>query len=446
VDASGAIQNVVSVRSTDASTLYVFGIDYAIASTGPYRTYGITVLSGGALTAGASVIVAYNKFVMNETVTYRTDTLTLTGTTAVALQNAGIITNTWLPASYGDTALLLDGWSQTSSAETGLVGAGVAAADRYIKVSYTSGSTTTIGILNQDFTLTTDTSGNASIARVSGSKFPDGTSVTVNYYTTEVLSLATQYPTYVQQAITAISASKHAAADVLVKAMVPSDVDITVVVNLSPNVTPDTVDGRIRTVISNFLANADTTMAQSALISKIQGVSGVASLQLPLTKCAKSDGSYSIGEVITTGTGWNALSSDTNFELLTLPANSFITANPVLENPTIPSGGKPNAYVGLLYEGQGYTRASSITAFLTTPAPAFYIIGAGDEINSAITLNSTYAGKILVTLPSGIASPSLLSFRCTYQVWGAASANDLSVSSTEYLAPGTVNLLYTSGT
>jgi hypothetical protein len=228
--------------------------------------------------------------------------------------------------------------------------------------------------------------------------------------------------------------------------MVASDVDITMVINLTSAVTPDAVDGQIRTVITNTLNNADTSMAQSVLSANVQGVQGVASIQFPLVKCAKSDGSYSIGEVITTGTVWNRLTSDTNFQSLTLPANSWITANPALQNPTIPSGGKPNAYVGLLYEGQGYTRANSIQQFLTTPAPAFYIIGSGDQISSALPLNSTYEGKILVSLPSGIANPGLLAFRVTYQVFGASTASDISVSSTEYLAPGHINILYSSGT
>lgn len=438
--------NVLSVRSTDSSTLYAFGVDYSIVATAPYRTYGIVPLAGGALSAGMQVIVAYNKYVLVETLTYQTDTLTLSGTTATPLLNGGFVQNSWLPASYGNTTLLLDGWNAEQTAESGLVGAGVVAADRYIKVVYTNGQSTTVCLMGQDFSLSVDTSGNASIARISGGAIPDGASVTINYFTNEVFTLATQYPTYVQQAVNAIAATQHAAANVLVKAMVGSPVDITMVINLEDNVTPDTVDGRIRSVITILLNNADLSLAQSVLVGQVQAVSGVSSIQFPLPKCAKSDGSYSIGEVITTGTAWNPLSADTSFATVSVPSNSWITANPVLQNSTIPSGGPPNAYVGLLYEGQEYTRCLSIQQFLTSAAPSFYIIGTGDSISSALPLNSTYSGKILVRLPPNVTNPALLAFRATYQVWGMTGSQDIAVSSTEYLVPGTVNLLYNSGT
>jgi hypothetical protein len=177
----------------------------------------------------------------------------------------------------------------------------------------------------------------------------------------------------------------------------------------------------------------------------VQQITGVTGIQLPLVKCAKADGSYDIGFVIPTGTAWNPLASDVSFETLTLPAHSFITAEPVLQNSTIPGGGQPNAYVGLLYEGQAYTRCLSIASFLASSAPSFYIIGTGDQISSKLPLNSTYAGRILVSIPAGVANPGLLAFRCTYQCYGEKGPMDISTSSTEYLTVGSINLLYTAG-
>ncbi len=444
LNAAGQPTNILSVLSSDLSTLYTSGVDYSIIPFGPYHQYAITVLAGGALSAGTQVVVGYNKFVLNEILNYETDTLTLDSTTATALLNNGFVDNTWLPASHGNTTLLLDGYSATG-ASTGLVGAGVAPSMRYIKVSFNNGATTVVGLEGQDFVLTVDsTTGSTSIARITGGAIPDGQVVTVNYFTTEVFVVTTDYPTYVQQTIDALAPTQHADCDLLVKAMVESPVDITLLINLESNVSPATVDGTIRTLIGLTLNNANTNLAQSVLSGQVQSVPGVASIPFPLVKCAKSDGSYDIGYVITTGTVWNPLASDTAFATQTLPANAFITAAPVLQNPTIPSGGLPNAYVGLLYEGQPFARCLSIAQFLTSTVPSFYIIGTNDSISSALPLNSTYAGRLLITVPPTLANPGLQAYRCTYQVFGASGATDISVASTEYLSAGSINLLYAS--
>lgn len=442
----GAPLNILSVRSSDSSILYEYGVDYTIVATAPYRTYGIQLLTGGSIVPGSTVLAGYNQYLLSEKITYQTDTLTLTGTTASSLLNPGFIRNSWLPASYGNTTLLLDGYS--NSPQNGLVGAGTAPADRYIKVSFTNGLTQQLVTTNQgqDFQLSVNSlTGTATIARVAGGKIPDSTSVTVNYFTSEVFSLATEYPTYVQQAITAVDQFKHAAADVLVKAMVESPVDITMLVNLAPNVTPESIDGRIRTALGIALDNAQATAAQSVLVASVQALTGVTSIQLPLEKCAKSDGSYVIGSVLPTGTPWIPLAQDSAFQGLTaLPANAYITVNPFLANQTIPSGGLPNAYVGLLYEGQSFTRCLSIQQFLAASGPSFYIIGTDDQIAASLPLNSTYAGKILIIVPATVANPALQPYRVTYQCFGNAGVSDITVASPEYLSPGNINILYSS--
>jgi hypothetical protein len=444
VSSNGTPLNILSVRSTDLSTVYTYGVDYGIVPAGSYRQYAITVLAGGVLTAGTSVIVAYNKFSLVEKLAYQTDTLALEGTTPTPLSNLGFVYNSWLPASYGNTTLLLDGYNGPDVAPTGLMGASVAPASRYIKVTY--GSDERVATETQDFQLIVNpASGVTTLARVTGGAIPDGGSVTVNYFTNEVFTVATEYPTYVQQAITALDAKKHAGSDLLVKAMVASPVDVTMVVSLAANASVTTVDPIIRTSLDLVIGNEDTSMTQSSLVSAVQQITGVTGIQLPLVKCAKADGSYDIGFVIPTGTAWNPLASDVSFETLTLPAHSFITAEPVLQNSTIPGGGQPNAYVGLLYEGQAYTRCLSIASFLASSAPSFYIIGTGDQISSKLPLNSTYAGRILVSIPAGVANPGLLAFRCTYQCYGEKGPMDISTSSTEYLTVGSINLLYTAG-
>ena len=451
VNSAGQLQNILSVRSADLSTVYTFGLDYTLVAAGRYHTYALQVLNDqtGAprIPLGTNtVIVAYYRFLLRESVTLQTDNLTLSGSTPTPLSHGGFIYNSWLPASHGDTTLLLDGYVSPTLAYTGLLGAGVPAASRYIKVTYNNGVAAVVMIEGKDFTLSVDpVTGNAALTRVLGGSLPDGGAVTVLYFTAEVFTIQTEYPAYVQELVSAVAGMKHAGADVLVKAMVASAVDVTMNVVLSSTATADAVDGTIRTVISNVIDSSTVGLFQSELISQVQGILGITNVVLPLLKCAKADGSYDIGVVIPTGTPWVKLSADTLFQPLLPNASAFISAAVIVPNPTIPSGGPPNTYVGWLYEGQSYRRALSVQDFLGSSGPSFYIIGANDSINAALPIPSVYEGRVLLYTPSTVPDPSALPYRLTYQIFGAASADDISTASCEYLVTGAVQINYVAG-
>jgi hypothetical protein len=539
VDINGNLGNVVSVLSSDQSTLYGFGTDYALASIGAYHTYGIkplqvtvqvtaiqilgtssqavftcnnlfgvgatvtvnnlttpelatlfpssTVLTvtssngssftvtftsslnttpiattgtvaGSTIQNNQQILVTYNKFEVAENLTFVSgESQTLSGTAFSTLNNQGFVYNTWLPESYGNTTLTLDGATLNSdgtvnlSLSTGLVGALIPHDNRYIKVTYNG----TVMVENQDYVLVVAAvSGTAAIARsaanIGTTRIPDGAAVSVSYFITEAFTFATEYPAFVEILANQIATTKHAAADVLVKAMVANPVDVSMTVTLQANASADVVDPIIRSTIDLVLDNANASLYQSEIVQQVMGVTGVQTVNLPLTKCAKSDGSYDIGVVIPTGTTWIPLSSDPAFAGSTTPANSFITQKPVLPDSTMPSGGTPEAFVGLLYQGQAYTRTNSIQQFLTTAAtPAtlssagsFYIIGTNDRINATTALSSAYNQKVIVTVPATVKNPSLLSFFVTYQVYGAGGASDIILSSTEYVTPGNVTISY----
>jgi hypothetical protein len=57
VDQNGNIGNILSVRSTDLSTLYTFGPggDYTIVTTGPYRSYGLALRQASATITAISI-------------------------------------------------------------------------------------------------------------------------------------------------------------------------------------------------------------------------------------------------------------------------------------------------------------------------------------------------------------------------------------------------------
>ena len=540
IDPNGVIGDVLSVRSMDLSILYANGVDYAIVSTGPYHTYGLSLLpvianvtqvaiSGNVLTAmcandfltgavltfstmatatflsgqtvtvassnGTSftavytyagtygptqdtgtvtgysiqdnqqVVVSYNKFDLNENLSFASaEVQTLNGTTYSTLANSGFVRNTWLPESWNRFGLTTDG---------SLVAAGVSHDSRYIKVMYNG----TVMVENVDFVLNVNAvSGLASIARnLSGSvspptvtsRIPDGGAVLVSYFYTEVFDVATEFPSFVPILANQLASSKAAAASVIIKAMVANPIDITLAVSLSSGVSSSTMDPVIRTAIDRVLDNAPAggTLYQSAIVSAIQAITGVQSVVIPLIKCAKSDGSYDIGVVIPTGTAWIPLGQDPLFSqyfgssnALPVPSNSFISSSAVLPDLTFPSGGPPAAFVGLLYQGQEYSRAYSPLDFITRAAISppisssqngfFYIIGSGDQIawtatsgNQSIPL-SGHQQRVVITIPADTSTPSLRSYFVTYTVEGEGSAKDVTLSSTEYFTPGRVTILY----
>ena len=317
-------QTVVAATSTGTAFTATYShADYpAAADTG--------TATGSALVDGTSYVVAYNKFVLSENLSFASgEAQTLNGSIANTLDNQGFVYNTWLPFTYG-TAFVnpvedtVDGTSLVS--DTDLIAALVPYDGRYIKVTFDGD----VMLENVDFILAVDpVSGAAAIRRNTAtngtSRIADGGQVLVSYFYNEAFIVATKFPSFVPLLANKIATFKHAAADVVVKAMVANPVDVTMTVILRPGITADTLDPQIRTAIDQVLDTAETTLYQSELVGKVQAITGVQSVELPLVKCAKSDGSYDIGVVIPTGTAWTPLRQDPAFSALPVPGNSFIT-------------------------------------------------------------------------------------------------------------------------
>jgi hypothetical protein len=456
VDANGNPEGILSVLSSDLSTLFTLGVDYSIVAAGPYRSYALNILAGSAIVPGVStqVVVAFNQFLLRETVTLQTDQITLTGTTPMPLSQQGFVDNSWLPANHGNTTLLLNGQSVNGAPPTGLIGAGVAPADRFILVQFNNGQNTITCINGPDFTLDiTPGTGAVTIARVIGGQIPSGGTVSVTYFFVETLQIATEFPAFVEQVSTAINKMRAAGADIVIKAMVQNAIDLQFNVVLKPNATIESVDGPLRTQCALAIQAAQATQtqamrtvtfSQSSLIALLQSVPGVQSIDLPLEKCARADGSYDIGVVIPTGTTWLPLSGDVSFSGLSLPPNSFISQAQLLPDPTIPSGGTPEQFVGFSIESQEFRRALSVQDFLTSTTNSFYFIGTDDEINADLPLPNTESQKILICTPGSTANPSLNSYFATYAVFGASSSDDITVVAPEVLVPGSIGIFYTT--
>ena len=465
---SGQTVIVATASPTQFTATYPHA-PYASATDSGFAT-------GSAIQNFEQVVVTYNKFAVYERPSLiQGEQQILIGVIPSPLNNAfSFVDNIWLPESYAPGVpvyppdqyhtLTLDGWDGLYNTtdggldvtgSTGLVGVQVPYLNRYIKVVYNGA----VMRENIDFTLNQNSTTQAwQLTRIGTGGIPDGQTVTISYFATETFTVSTEYPAFVQVLANEIAITKSAAADVLIKAMVASPVDITMTVTLQANTSPEVVDSQIRTAISIVLDNAQGTLYQSELVGQVQAITGVTSVNLPLLRCAKSDGSYDIGVVIPTNTVWIPLAQDPAFTSLGtvgVPANSFITAAKVLSDSTIPSGGQSNAVVDLLYQGQIFRRASSVADFLAnSPAAAhlastavpgsFYIFGENDNVNGTPT--STYDGKIAIVVPQDVTNPGLYSYFVTYQVYDETGATDITVSSTEYLTTGNIVINYVTPT
>jgi hypothetical protein len=467
----GSVVTIEGIPDTPSTNpTYLNGASFTIATSNNAGVTGIcpvqpgvpvsltsltATLTGTRILHGQQLTVGYNQFPISENLTFQTESLQVLAS-GVLLSNTGFVYNVAVPESYGYTALTLDGWNGNfthdsngnitgldTTNSTGLVGNGVPYTSRYIKVVY-NGS---IMRENTDFMLSVDAAtGTAGVARIVGGGIPEGGLCIISYYTNEVFSISTQYPAFVEALVTQIAQTQHACGDVIVKSKLASPVDITLMVVLENNATPETMDPIIRTAVGVCLSNANGTLDQSEIVGQVRALTGVKKVVLPLIKCAKSDGAYDVGVTIPTQTNWIPIGQDPAFAKYTGSSYStfYISANQVLSDSTIPSGGAAGAFVNILDQGDGYTRTMSITEFLTSPPQSFYIIGSNDSINASTPLDYSYSRRVMLHTPVGI-TPALESFLVTYQVYGEGGVSDISISPIEYLSAGRITVLYGTG-
>ena len=420
------------------------GTDYVLVALGPYGHIGIKRTTSSAIPLDTPVLVAFKQYRLRERIALQADTLTLSGTDPVSLTHPGFLKNVWIPVSHGMLQLVEDADIQAHSS--------VPYVQRYMKVFSTDQSTGAVTVYREgyDYSLTVDPVLGPQISRfvANGTVYgniAEGATVSLLYFTAETFTTTFTYPQFLTQLATAIAATKHGGADSLVKAMIPNFVDasLSLTVANTPSSSPTIVDPKVRTAVSLAMSMATKRLNQSDIVRLVSAVPGVLRVNLPLTRMAKADGSYILGEIIPTSTSWVAASQ------LNLPSSLFpnagkawITASPVLACNTVPSGALPNMYAGLLYEGQPYRRCKTLAEFANASDLAFYIIGVDDSLNATTPIASQHYGKVLLNTPGTTASPALKPYRVTYQVYGEATAQDIPISPLEYLLPGQVTISY----
>lgn len=450
MDTFGRIFGINSVRSSDLSTLYSINTDYTIIPTDRNNTFSIQRPPSSRIPLDANILVSYNKYLLHEyCVRVDAEIVGFVGTAPSLLAHPGFVHNVWMPEYYGDTTLSMDGWAANPiNYPLGtLCEAKIPKQNRYIKVTYDNGTGVKVMVEERDYHLTVDSkTGNANLIRIMTGRIPDSGVVKVSYFYNERFSITTGYPGFVEQVSYMVEQTRHAAADVVVKQMTENPVDVILTVELTDSTTPEIMDGRIRTAIGNVLSNVRTKITQAEIIRQVKSLNGVANVNVPLTKFAKSDGALNIGHVITTGTQWIPIMNDPEFASRHFPQNTWISKAPVLEDNTIPSGGLPDEYVGFLYEGESYRRGMSIEDFIANPptdwSGSFYIIGEDDQVDSLHPLDPAYSGRIILITPKYFTDPSVMNFKVTYQVFREGGAKDITLSPTEFLRAGRITIDY----
>lgn len=451
LDSQGLAQGITSVLSLDNATLYSVNQDYTLVCLGQYGRFGIKRTPGSRIPLDVEIKVSFPVYRFLERVTLVTENVTLTGSTYAQLTKRGVVTNSWAPATHGKSELVND---------AALIAAKIPRERRYIKVVNTNVApgASQIMVEGKDFALDIDeATGTVRIARFySDSAFVsaihDNDTVSVSYYAVEVFDVITRYPQFIGQIAERLESTRHAAADVLVKVMQENTVDLDFEVTLKSNATPEIVDRRIRTMIVAAFDNAKGLLSQAEIVRRVKAVPGVANVTVPFRRMAKSDGSYDVGLIIPTNTKWDTISTlgnqDPTFANKSWAARTWVTRNPVLRYKTIPSGGKADSYVGLLYEGEAYKRVMSLNDLRLATDASFYIIGINDRFDQFTPVSSAHWGKIILVTPAPtatrqeISDPGLLAYRVTYQVFGEAGAQDIPMSPTEYLRPGRITIDY----
>jgi len=261
------------------------------------------------------------------------------------------------------------------------------------------------------------------------SKIRSGARVSVDYQANENFLVTYTANSLISQVQTSVDSMKHATADVLVKQAIGNKIDLSMVVVKSGSVDQRFIESdrtimksRIQTSISNYLdkLKMGETFTQSALVDVVRKVPGVKSVQLPLQRMMKRNGSFIPLDDL----------GNLTFEVYQRTSSSGVTSyrtlNSALTYSTTENGGESNLFRAI-YE-------DNITLLLMTN-PNDVAKGPGRAYIQA-------DGKIVVSTKDG-APPQTKNYKAAYYVLYPADeilSHDITTSEIEYLLVDSVSL------
>jgi len=269
----------------------------------------------------------------------------------------------------------------------------------------------TVYLKNSDYLVLSELDGKrVRLARSRNSSIVNGAQLTVYYNYGEILTITYEANQLVKIVQDQIDVSRHITADVLVKQVLETFVDLDISVVLDSDVEELKVISDIRTAVSNAFnkLKVGKSISQSYVISAIEVVSGVASVVVPLTKMVKAKGTQIVREII---------------------ASTFeeYQANVVKSYSTGPGA--------LLNKTSGHLAKDGFYAIFEDDRPLI-LVSSPNDVDSAT--GQGYIGDDGEIIISTIESdpPALHQYTVSYVVSVETGSKDLSASSLEFLSLG----------
>lgn len=250
---------------------------------------------------------------------------------------------------------------------------------------------------------------------------------------------------------------RHVTADVVVKESITTPVDIEATVVLNQGSSPSTVDGNIRTNLTNYIGSLGLgrSLRQSDVVGIIEGTTGVSYIILPLTKMVRSEDALILREAISSAQGsihkvdgWS-----TNVVDVYLLEDEFA-------NATTDGGGSSSVFRGVFEDDVLLDlQTQPPLSALGGAAGRSFIIGSdgvsipgysddatlaaeGLTASQILTARADRTGnRVLVSLASGDI-PSEHVYRVTYRVGVDSGVKNITPGATESLSLGTVVITY----
>jgi hypothetical protein len=297
----------------------------------------------------------------------------------------------------------------------------------------------------------------AKIVRVTTGTIANGQTVSVDYIHDENFTVTYVVNDLLQELQQTVNIKRHTTADVLVKQAIENNLDLETTAQLLKGSTKDLVDPLLRSNVSLELdrKTIGQGIAQSDVISVVDGTTGVDYSPVPYAKMAYADGARKLREGV--------LSTYKHMSSLDLGGNvAFILTNP-LSYPTTDGGGTKTEHKGVFQDDESMALASSLTLVAQHANQAF-ILGAQGAVIAGYTDDATLtadgfttakdravellrrtANHVVVSLSgSGLPpdNPANHLYAVSYVVRGDKGAHDIAAASVEYLALGNLTVSY----
>jgi len=275
--------------------------------------------------------------------------------------------------------------------------------------------------LNRNYVLETNSSNAVTTIKLVGSdnRFPSGQRYDVSYKHGEEIVIRYRSNNMIGRLQNLIDQTRHEAADVLVKAARPVDIDVIFSFKVRKGIDALDTKQAVTDVVRSFLASRrlGETLFESDLIFRVQQVDGVKHVILPLSKLASVDGSYETNEEILSA--WSEVVVDT------LTGVSFWqTPQNALGNNTLGTSAEPNEFWGLRENGTALKLVDGLTA-LVAEKGTFFIDATG-----TVFVNPKSVDEI--GNPFNSSDPNDNKYAATYRISGESGSQNILIQENEY--------------